>query len=84
MSRWFTTDADGNIIGLTQEAAQFMNALQGVTFAQTRSGASTERPTSNMAWRYDGLPFLDQTLGKPIFLLSASSNVWIDATGTPV
>jgi len=84
LSQMFETDQQGSIIGMKPEWAQFFHALQGLTFAASRNGASTSRPTSTLPWRYEGMPFFDTSLGKPIFLKNASSNVWVDATGAPV
>lgn len=84
MSEMFEKDGDGKILGLKPQWAQFFNALQGVTYSASRSGASTSRPTSSMPWRYAGMPFFDTSLGKPIYLKTASSDVWVDATGSVV
>ena len=88
LSTMFETDDKGNIIGLKQEWAQFFHAMQGTVYAGSRSGPSTSRPdftsTQALDFRYIGMPYFDTHLGKPIYLKTASSNVWVDATGAVV
>ena len=78
-------DQNGNM--QPQYAALFAS-LAATAFAGSRSGTSTERPTFEMPGRYIGQPYYDSSLGFPIFLRTAtrfsSSDVWVDATGTPV
>ena len=57
VSQMFETDGQGNIIGLSQEWAQFYHALEGLANADTKSGPTASRPTSSMQWRYVGMPF---------------------------
>ena len=64
--------------------ALLFHQLQNIAYYSTRSGPSTERPISASQARWIGMPFFDITIGKPIFLKTASSNAWVDATGTPV
>ena len=64
--------------------ATFFNILQIVTFYSTRSGTTLERPTATTGIRWVGMPYLDTTLGKPIWLRFTSSSVWVDATGAVV
>lgn len=66
------------------EVAAFLQSLQMAAYAGTRNGSSSARPTEDFLGRYEGMCFLDRTLGKPVFLKHASSNVWIDATGAVV
>lgn len=82
MSAWFTTDGQGNITGLTQEAAQFLHALEGLANAETRSGPTAARPTTSMQFRFIGMPYFDTDLGLPVFLKTASSSVWVKADGS--
>ncbi len=46
-----------------------------------KHGTTAQRPTSNINI---GDFYLDETLGKPIWLESVNPTVWIDATGLPV
>lgn len=82
----FQYDQEGKIIGasLKQQAASFLSSVQQVTFNVSRSGPTASRPTSSLAGRFVGMPFFDTTLGKPVFLKTASTNVWVDGAGTPV
>ena len=82
LAQMFTYDEQGQITGLTPQWAQFFHALEGLVKVATKSGASTDRPTSTMQWRYTGMPFFDTTLGLTIFLKTASSNAWVKADGT--
>ena len=79
----FSRDSKGQVITISMkpEWAAFFQSLQELTFAATRNGSTSMRPTSSFAQRFEGMPFLDRTLGQPIWLKHASSNVWIDATG---
>lgn len=79
----FQYDEEGKIIGaaLKQETAAFLNAVQSITFGLSRNGPTSSRPTSSMP-RWVGMPFMDTTLGKPVFLKTASSNAWVLADGT--
>lgn len=76
------TQPDSDIASV--EYANFFNILQLVTFYSTRSGTTAERPTASTLARWIGMPYLDTTLGKPIWLKIASTNIWIDATGASV
>lgn len=66
---------------LSIDAATFLNALQSIAFYSSRSGATGSRPTST-SFRWVGMPFYDTTLGLPVFLHIASTNVWHKADGT--
>jgi len=66
------------------EYANFFNIVQIVTFYSTRAGTTAERPTNSTGIRWVGMPYFDQSLGKPIWLKIASTSIWVDATGTPV
>lgn len=80
----FQYDQDGGITGvsLKQQAATFFNSVQQITFNLSRSGPTGSRPTANLDGRWIGMPYFDTTLGKPIFLKTASSNAWVLADGT--
>lgn len=67
---------------LTIDAQTFLSAVQAIAFYSTRSGPTTSRPTST-SFRWVGMPYFDSTLGLPVFLKIASTNVWVDATGAP-
>ena len=79
----FTYDDQGNIISMKPDWASFFNSLQQTVFAVSRSGPTSSRPMSNMDGRFVGEPYFDTTVGKPVFLKIASTNVWVDATGAP-
>lgn len=86
---WFelTRNDDGAVtdIAVSPELAALLATLQQLAFNATRAGSTSARLTSsNAVQRYVGLPYFDQTLGFPVFLKHASSNVWVDATGAPV
>src|SRR3990167_5213971 len=77
---------DGKLltINVRPEWASLFASLQAVAYAQTRSGTTAQRPTSEMNGRYRGMPYFDTSLGYTVFLNYASSNVWVDATGAVV
>lgn len=83
LSQMFETDAEGKILAMRQEWAAFFSSLQQIDFAVSRSGPSASRPTSSMA-RYIGMNYYDTTLGLPVFLHIASTNVWHNAAGAVV
>ena len=80
------TDAEGKVIGLRMrpEWASFLQAVQQVTFGSSRTGSTSARPTSDFVGRYEGMPFFDRSLGYPVFLKHASSNVWVNGAGAVV
>ncbi len=82
----FQYDGQGRIIGanLKPEAATFLQSVQQITYALTRSGPTASRPTSTFPNRWVGMNYFDTTLGLPVWLKTASTNVWVDATGAPV
>ncbi len=82
----FVTDNDGKLISLSLKPywASFFQSLQQQATAASRTGSSTARPTDDFKGRYEGMPFFDRTLGIPVFLKHASSNVWVDASGAVV
>lgn len=65
-----------------------LTTLTNTVFGGTRSGTSTERPTSKVSGRYIGMSYFDTSLGLPIYLQTAtpyaSSDVWVRYDGTPV
>lgn len=69
-------------INMKPEWAAFFSSLQRIAIASTRNGSTTIRPTENFEGRYEGMPFFDRTLGFPVFLKHASSNVWVRYDGT--
>jgi hypothetical protein len=79
-------DAQGKVSQMTlrPEWAAFWSSLQQVSFNASRNGSSAARPTAETIGRYEGMPFLDRTLGYPVYLLHASSNVWVRYDGTVV
>jgi hypothetical protein len=66
------------------EYAAFFNLLQIVSFYSTRAGTTAERPTGSTGVRWVGMPYFDQTLGKPVFLKFTSSSIWVDGSGAIV
>lgn len=44
-------------------------------------GTTAQRPT---AFLFIGRRYIDETLGKPIWVLTVTPTVWIDATGASV
>ena len=65
------------------EWAAFIASLAAVALGCTRSGSTSARPTSELQ-RYVGMPYFDQSLGKPVFLKFTSSNIWVDGSGAVV
>lgn len=66
---------------LSSDAQTFLSTMQKISFYSTRSGATGSRPTST-SFRWVGMPYYDTTLGLPVFLHIASTNVWHKADGT--
>jgi hypothetical protein len=79
----YERDPEGNVIRIFMKPdwAAYLSAVQQVTFSVTRAGSTAARPTSTML-RWPGMPFFDQQVGKPVWLKYATSNVWVDATGS--
>ena len=77
---------DGKVQGmeLRPDWASFFSSLQQMSSAVSQNGSTTARPTSAMTGRFEGMPFFDRTLGYPVFLKYASSNVWVNGSGTVV
>lgn len=82
LSQIFDYDEQGKIISVKPEWASFWSSVQQICFLTSRSGPTGSRPTSTSG-RFVGEPYMDTTLGLPVFLKSASSNVWVKADGTP-
>jgi hypothetical protein len=74
-------DGDTIRLDMRPEWASFLSSLQQVSYYQTRSGTTAQRPTST-SYRWVGMPYYDTTLGYPVWLAIASSNAWVDATGS--
>lgn len=83
LSDMFATDAEGRIVGWNPAYGQFFHALQTVAFNASRSGPTSSRPSASTDGRYVGMPYFDTTLGLPVFLKTASTNIWVKADGTP-
>lgn len=79
----FTVQTDDERQSLTQEAAAFLSALQSISFYSTRNGPTASRPTGSSD-RWIGMPYFDTSLGKPVFLKIASTNIWVDGSGAAV
>lgn len=67
---------------LVIDSYAFLSDLQRIAFYSTRSGPTASRPTAT-SYRWVGMPYFDTTLGFPVWLKTASSNAWVDATGAP-
>lgn len=82
----FTRNEKGEIVTISMkpEWGAFFQSLQLAAFASTRNGSTASRPTSTTIGRYVGQPFMDMTLGYPVFLKYTSSNVWVRGDGTVV
>ncbi len=78
-------DQNGN---MQPQYVALVGSLVNTAFASSRSGTSTERPTSEFQGRYIGMPYFDTSLGLPIYLTSAtpfaSTDVWVNGAGAPV
>lgn len=68
-------------IDMKPEWAAYLAAVAAVAQSGTQAGSTSTRPPSSMP-RWVGMPFFDQTLGKPVFLKHASSNIWVLADGS--
>jgi hypothetical protein len=79
----FTVPVGDEYHNLTPESAQFLHAVQQIVFYSSRSGPTGSRPTGTTQ-RWIGMPYFDTTLGLPVFLSIASTNVWVNAAGAPV
>lgn len=79
-----TYGSDGQLVSLNLRLpwATFFNSAQQTIYNVSRSGPTASRPTSSLPGRFVGMPYFDTTLGKPIFLKTASSNAWVLADGT--
>ncbi len=70
-------------LALKQDWASFFSTVQQVSFSASRNGTTGNRPTSTTAGRFIGMSYFDTTLGLPVFLKTASTDVWVKADGTP-
>ena len=79
-------DAQGRLVSLTlrPEWARFFQALQQVGLAVSRSGTTALRPTDSFQERYRGMPYMDTTLGFPVWLSIASTSIWVRYDGVAV
>ena len=64
----------------TSEWLTWFTVLWSTAGALDDSGTTAKRPTVKL---YQGWPYFDTTLGKPIWLKSTRPTVWVDATGSP-
>jgi hypothetical protein len=84
---WFW-DSQGKPCSITIDAMQFFHIVQQIAVLSTQSGSTSARPINSLAGGlWVGLPFFDQSLGKPVWLKSltgTTTQVWVDATGAPV
>lgn len=67
---------------LKQDWMSLFSSLQQIAFVSTRYGTTGNRPTSTTVGRFVGMPYFDTTLGLPVFLKIASTDVWVKADGT--
>jgi hypothetical protein len=62
--------------------AAWFSTVQNLLYQMSSAGATSARPTGAAQWQ--GMPYFDTTLGKPVWLKTpGSSPVWVDATGSP-
>lgn len=61
----------------------FFSTVWAILNAITRSGSTSERPTSK-EFRWIGMQFYDQTLGYPVYLNAVNPDVWHNGAGVPV
>jgi hypothetical protein len=74
-------DTEGKVT-LSSLYQAWFNGIQQWLGPVGQFGATSARPTKNL---YIGLSYFDTTLGYPVFLKQVSpSNVWVNASGTPV
>jgi len=72
-------DRDGMV---TMTIASWLHFMWLAANSVTESGTTAQRPTANL---WVGRPFMDTTLGKPIWVNAVTpSVVWVDATGASV
>ena len=69
---------------VTVDWQTFFQVLQQGAYNLSRSGPTADRPTSTVPGRWVGMPFYDTTLGFPVYLAIASTNVWHDGQGNVV
>lgn len=62
----------------------FFGMIAELLWGATRSGPSSQRPSSTVRLRWPGMQYFDTTLGKPIWLKSIGPDAWVDANGAPV
>lgn len=69
--------------GFSREWVNFMTKLKNDAVWRGRSGTTAQRPTDGLEV---GTPYMDVTLGKPIWVKTPSPApaVWVDATGAVV
>lgn len=82
----FQYDSDGKLVDATlrTEWVALFNSVQQVAFNVSRSGPTASRPTSSLPGRFIGMPFMDMTLGIPVWLKSVNPDVWVNGAGTTV
>lgn len=73
--------ARGDLVEVQGGWRNFFNALYNICNGLTMSGTTARRPTVGL---WVGRPYLDTTLGIPIWLQSINPNVWINSAGAPV
>jgi hypothetical protein len=78
----FKDDAGNSQMFMSTDWAAFLSMVAQASYGQTRSGPTTERPSTDFKSRYVGMPYFDTTLGLPVFLKYATSSVWVKADGT--
>jgi len=72
-------DKDGKV---TKVGSEWLNLIWLAANSLTEYGTTAQRPTANL---WIGRPFMDTTLGQPIWVQAVTpAVVWIDATGTSV
>lgn len=80
----FEFDTQGKIISVKPAWSSFWSQVGQIEFADTRNGPTSSRPTSSMPARFIGMRYFDTDLGFPVYLATASTDVWVRYDGTPV
>jgi len=70
---------DGNNVTIAWD--QWFSRVQGIVSSVQQSGATAERPTSNL---WIGRRFYDTTLNLPVYVSAVRPTVWRNAAGAVV
>jgi hypothetical protein len=85
MRNTFDIPTSGNVTypdgSITPWWLQWVQSIHSAVTASKSSGTTAQRPTNNI---WIGRRYFDTTLGKPVFVKTASPVVWVDASGAVV